>query len=106
MDEFAKKYIFLGGLQKRVVNTLFTLLQVSEDMTGIIKITKRFEADGSKKKSNDLSQQCSLSRNIPQVKEHKKFGPSNQHKGQAEGITSYKRRNLEHHPMLETKEVT
>jgi hypothetical protein len=38
MDEFAKKCIFLGGLQKWVVDALFKFPKLPEDVAGIIKI--------------------------------------------------------------------
>jgi hypothetical protein len=56
MDEFSKKYIFLGGLQKWVVDALFKFPKLLEDVAGIIKIAERIEADGSKIKSSAPSQ--------------------------------------------------
>jgi hypothetical protein len=46
MDEFAKRCIFLGGLQKWVVDALFKFPKLPEDVAGIIKIAERIEADG------------------------------------------------------------
>ena len=46
MDKFAKKCIFLGGIQKLVVDALFKFPKFSQDMAGIIKIAKGIEADG------------------------------------------------------------
>ena len=43
MDEFAKKCIFLGGLQKWVVDALFKFPKLLEDVAGIIKIVKRLK---------------------------------------------------------------
>jgi hypothetical protein len=37
MDEFSKKCIFLGGLQKWVVDALLKLPKLPEDVAGIIK---------------------------------------------------------------------
>ena len=90
MDEFAKKCIFLGGLQKWVVDALFKFPKLPEDVAGIIKIAERIEADGPEKKSSGPSQQSGVSRNMSRGKERKRFGPSNQHKGQSEGTTSNK----------------
>jgi hypothetical protein len=56
MDEFSKKFIFLGGLQKWVVDALFKFPKLLEDVAGIIKIAERIEADGSKIKSSAPSQ--------------------------------------------------
>jgi hypothetical protein len=39
MDKFAKKCIFLGGLQKWVVDALFKFPKLLEDVAGIIKMT-------------------------------------------------------------------
>ena len=62
MDEFAKKCIFLGGLQKWVVDA-FKFPKLSEDVAGIIKIAERIEVDGPKRKSNGPSQQSGFSKN-------------------------------------------
>ena len=63
MDEFAKKCIFLSGLQKWVVDALFKFPKLSKDVVGIIKIAKRIEADGLERKSSGPSQQSGLSKN-------------------------------------------
>ena len=62
-DEFAKKCIFLSGLQKWVVDALFKFSKLPEDMAGIIKIVERIEADGPERKSSGPSQQRGLSKN-------------------------------------------
>ena len=90
MDEFAKKCIFLGGLQKWVVNALFKFPSLPEDVAGIIKIAERIEADGPERKTSGPSQQSGLSRNASRGKERKKHGSGMRHKGQAEGGPSNK----------------
>ena len=81
MDEFAKKCIFLGGLQKWVLDVLFKFPKLPEDVAEIIKIAERIEADGSEKKlMSDPSQQNGVSPNMSRGKERKRFGSSNQHK--------------------------
>ena len=92
MDEFAKKCIFLGGLQKWVVDTLFKFPKLPEDVARIIKIIERIEADGPKRKSSGPSQQSSFNKNGSQSKERKKFGSSNWHKGQVD-YTTYNKGN-------------
>ena len=87
MDEFAKKCIFLGGLQKWVVDALFKFPKLPEDVAGIIKIAERIEADGPERKSSGPSQQSGFSKNGSRGKECKKFGSSNRHKGQVDGTT-------------------
>ena len=87
MDEFAKKCIFLGGLQKWVVDALFKFPKLPEDVAGIIKIVERIEADGPERKSSGPSQQSGFSKNGSRGKERKKFGSSNRHKGQVDGTT-------------------
>jgi hypothetical protein len=52
IDKFAKKCIFLGGIQKLVVDALFKFLKLFEDMAGIIKIAKSIQADGRKEKKS------------------------------------------------------
>ena len=69
MDEFAKKCIFLGGLQKWVVDALFKFPKPPEDVARIIKIAERIEVDGPKRKSNGPSLQSSLSKNGSRGKE-------------------------------------
>jgi hypothetical protein len=90
MDEFAKRCIFLGGLQKWVVDALFKFPKLPDDVAGIIKTAERIEADGPERKSSGAAQQSGSSRNMPRSKERKKFGPSNQFKGQPEGTNSTK----------------
>src|ERR1700738_1744885 len=90
MDEFAKKYIFLGGLQKWVVDALFKFPKLPEDVAGIIKIAERIEADAPERKSSGPAQQGGFSRNMSRGKERKKFGPSNHFKGQADGKNANK----------------
>ena len=51
MNKFTKKCIFLGGLQKWVVDALFRFPKLPEDVAGIIKIAERIEVNGPKKKS-------------------------------------------------------
>ena len=85
MDEFAKKCIFLGGLQKWVVDALFKFPKLLEDVAGIIKIVERIETNGPERKSSGPSQQSGFSKNGSQGKERKKFGSSNRHKGQVDG---------------------
>ena len=63
MDEFAKKCIFLGGLQKWVVDALFKFPKLPEDVAGIIKIAERIEANGLERKSSGPSQQSGFSKN-------------------------------------------
>jgi hypothetical protein len=41
MDEFQKKCIILGGLQKLVVDALFKFITLHEDTAGIISILKK-----------------------------------------------------------------
>ena len=98
MDEFAKKCIFLGGLQKWVVDALYKFPKLPEDMVGSIKILGRIEADGLEKKSSGPSLQSGLSKNGSRGKEHKKFGSSNRHKGQVNGTTYNKGSNHEGKP--------
>ena len=50
MDEFVKKCIFLGGLQKWMVDALFKFLELPKHMAGIIKIAKKIEVDGPERK--------------------------------------------------------
>jgi hypothetical protein len=50
MDEFSKKCIFLGGLQKWVVDALFKFPKLPEDVAGIIKIAEQIEADGPERR--------------------------------------------------------
>lgn len=90
MDEFSKKCIFLGGLQKWVVDALFKFPKLPEDVAGIIKIAERIEADGPERKSSGPSQQSGSNRNASRGKERKKFGFGNKHKGQADGGASNK----------------
>jgi hypothetical protein len=90
MDEFSKKCIFLGGLQKWVVDALFKFPKLPEDMADNIKIVERIEADGPERKSSGPSHQSGFSRNASRGKERKKFGFGNKHKGQAEGVVSNK----------------
>ena len=87
MDEFAKKCIFLGGLQKWVVDALFKFPKLPKDVAGIIKIAERIEVDSPKRKSSGPFQQSGLSKNGSRGKECKKCGSSNQHKGQVDGTT-------------------
>ena len=63
MDEFAKKHIFLGGLQKWVVDALLKFSKLPEDVARIIKIAERIEVDGPERKSSGPSQQSGLSKN-------------------------------------------
>jgi hypothetical protein len=90
MDEFAKRCIFLGGLQKWVVDALFKFPKLPEDVAGIIKIAERTEADGPERQSSGPAQQSGSSRNMSRGKKCKKFGPSNQFKGQPDGTNSTK----------------
>ena len=87
MDEFARKCIFFGGLQKWMVDALFKFPKLLEDMARIIKIAERIEADGPGRKSSGPFQQSSFSKNGSRGKECKKFGSSNRHKGQVDGTT-------------------
>ena len=87
MDEFAKKCIFLGGLQKWVVDALFKFPKLPEDVARIIKIAERIEADGPERRSSGPSQQSGFSKNGSLGKERKKFESSNRHKGQVHGTT-------------------
>ena len=87
MDKFAKKCIFLGGLQKWMVDALLKFPKLPEDVAGIIKIAERIEADGPERKSSGPSQQSSFSKNGSRGKERKNFGSSNWHKGQVDGTT-------------------
>jgi hypothetical protein len=64
MDEFAKRCIFLGGLQKWVVDVLFKFPKFPEVVAGIIKIAERIEADGPKRKSSSPAQQSGSSQNM------------------------------------------
>ena len=93
MDEFAKKYIFLGGLQKWMVNAFFKFPKLSKDVAWIIKIAERIEADGPERKLSGPSQQSSFSTNGFRSKGHKKFESSNQHKGQVDNTTYNKGSN-------------
>ena len=93
MDEFAKRCIFLGGLQKWVVDALFKFPKLLEDVIGIIKIAEIIEVDGPKRKSSGPSQQNGFSKNGSRGKEHKQFGSSNRHKGQVDGTTYNKGSN-------------
>jgi len=52
MHEFSRKCIFLGGLQKWVVDALFKFPKLPEDVAGIIKIVERIEADGPERRSS------------------------------------------------------
>jgi hypothetical protein len=61
-DEFSKRCIFLGGLQKWVVNALFKFPKLPEDVVRIIKITDCIEADRSKRRSSAPFQQSSLNK--------------------------------------------
>jgi hypothetical protein len=61
MDEFAKRCIFLGGLQKWMVDALFKFPKLPEDVAGIIKIAERIEADGLERKSSGPAQQSGSS---------------------------------------------
>jgi hypothetical protein len=90
MDEFAKRCIFLSGLQKWVVDALFKFPKLSKDVASIIKIAEKIEADGPERKSSGLAQQSGSSRNMSRGKERKKFGPSNQFKGQLDRTNSTK----------------
>jgi hypothetical protein len=90
MDEFSKKCIFLGGLQKWVVDALFKFPKLPEDVASIIKIVERIEADGPEKRSSGPSHQSGAGKNVSRSKEHKKFGSKYKHKGQAEGGVSNK----------------
>ena len=98
MDKFAKKCIFLGGLQKWV-DALFKFSKLPEDVAGIIKIAKRIKADGHERKSSGPSQQSGLSKNGFRGKERKKLGSSNQHKGQVDGTTYNKGGNYGGKPL-------
>ena len=69
MDEFAKKYILLAGIQTWVVHALFKFPKLLEDVAGIIKIAKTIEADGPLEQSD-------VSQNMFRSKKHKKYGPS------------------------------
>ena len=80
MDKFAKKCIFLGGLQKWVGDTLFKFPKLLEDVAGIIKIAEKIEVDVYEKKLSGTALQGGLSRNMSQGKERNNFGPSNQFK--------------------------
>ena len=90
MDEFSKKCIFLGGLQKWVVDALFKSSKLPEDVADIIKIVERIEADGPERRSSGPSHQSGASRNVSRGKDPKKFGSKYKHKGQAEGGVSNK----------------
>ena len=59
-------------------------------MAGIIKIVKRIEVDGFKKKSKGSSQQSSLSRNEFLGKNHREFKSIIQYKEQGECASSKK----------------
>ena len=63
MDEFAKKCIFLGGLQKWVVDALFKFPKISKGVAGIIKIVERIVADGPKRKLSGPSQHSGFNKN-------------------------------------------
>ena len=90
MNKFAKKCIFLGGLQKWVVDALFKFPKLPEEVAGIIKIAERIEADGPERKPSGPAQQIGSSRNMSRGKERKKFGPPNPFKGQPDGTNTTK----------------
>jgi hypothetical protein len=90
MDEFSKKYIFLGGLQKWMVDALFKFPKLPKDVAGIIKIAERIAANEPKRKSSNPSQQSSLNKNAPRGKEFKKFGSGQKSKDQSRSESSNK----------------
>ena len=98
IDEFAKKCIFLGALQKWVEDALFKFPMYPSVVLGIIKIAQNTDAHGPKTKASDPSPQSGLSRNMSLGKESKKFGPSYHHKGQAKRKIFYKGGNQEGKP--------
>lgn len=73
MDEFSRKCISLGGLQKWVVDAFSKFLNLLEDVAGIINIAERIEADGPKKKSIGPAQQSGSYQNMSQGKECKEI---------------------------------
>ena len=99
MDEFAKKCIFLGGLQKWMVDALFKFPKLPKDVAGIIKIVERIEANGPERKSSGPSQQSKFSKNGSRGKERQKFGSSNRHKGLVDSTTYNKGSNHEGKPL-------
>lgn len=68
MDKFCKKFIFLGGLQTWMVDTLLKLPKSVGDVVNIIKIAESTLANGFKRKSDGTSQQSSLSQISPKAK--------------------------------------
>ena len=68
-----------------MVETLFKFLKLLEDEVRIIKVVKRIEANGSKKKSNNIFLQSSLSKNASQSKKRRKFGSTNHTKDKYSG---------------------
>jgi hypothetical protein len=55
MDKYSKKCVFLGGIQKLVMDVLLKFPKFFEAMAGIIKITKTIEDNGPKKKNRLVS---------------------------------------------------
>lgn len=82
--------VFLGRLQRWVVDALLKFLKFLEDVAGIIKIAKSIEADGTEKKSSSLSQQSGLSRNMFQGKNERSFNHQTSTKGIPKVQTPYK----------------
>ena len=93
MDGFAKKFIFLVGLQKWAVDQFSKFSKRPKDMVGIISIAERIKANGPNRKSNSLAQQSGLCQNLSKNKIAKKLRTSNQHKGQADKIIPKKSGN-------------
>ena len=107
MDEFAKKCIFLGGLQKWVVDALFKFPKLPEDVAGIIKIAERIEADGPERKSTGPAQQSGSSRHMSRGKGARNLGhPTNSKNNPTGQIPPRVATKEENHPMSELKAAT
>jgi hypothetical protein len=61
IDKFAKKYIFLGALQKWVEDALFKFPMFPKDVLEIIKIAQSIDAHGPETKSGGPLPQGGLS---------------------------------------------
>ena len=87
MDEFAKKCIFLGGLQKWVVDALFKFPKLPETWQGSSRLQRELKQTALRGSQVALLNKVALARMGSQGKERKKFGSSNPHKGQVDGTT-------------------
>lgn len=107
IDEFAKKCIFLGDLQKWVVYVLYKFPKFPEDVTEIIKIVEKIEVNGPGKKSNSPHNKVAQAEIGPKTRSAKNLGNTTNSKDKQTGQLPTRMTTKEkNHPMLKSKAAT